>query len=52
MSRNAILSEYWEFLRYRKKYWLLPIVTVLLLLGVLLVSAETSAIAPLLYMFF
>jgi uncharacterized membrane protein YjdF len=52
MSRHTILAEYWEFLKYRKKFWLFPIVTVLLMLGVLLVSAQTSAIAPLLYMLF
>jgi uncharacterized protein DUF5989 len=52
MARKTILVEYWEFLKYRKKFWLLPIVTVLLLLGVLLVFAQTSAIAPFIYVLF
>lgn len=46
------MMEFWEFLRVRKKYWLLPIVLVLLLLGALLVFAQGSAVAPFIYTLF
>jgi len=52
MGRKSILVEYWEFLKYRKKFWLLPIVVILLLLGVLLVFAQTSSVAPFIYVLF
>jgi len=47
-----LLREFWEFARVRKKFWLLPIIILLLLLGVLIVFAETSAIAPFIYTLF
>lgn len=53
MSRKSILAEYWEFLKYRKKFWLMPIIAILLLLGILLVFAKTSTtIAPFIYVLF
>ncbi len=53
MSRQAILAEYWEFLKFRKKFWLAPIVAILVCLGVLLAFASSSAtISPFLYMMF
>ena len=52
MARQRVLLEYWEFLKYRKKFWLLPIVTVLLMFGGLLCFASGSAIMPFFYMFF
>jgi len=52
MSRLSILKELWAFLRHNKKYWLVPIIVVLVLLGVLLVLAEKSAIAPFIYTLF
>jgi len=45
-------SDLWAFLKERKKFWLLPIVLVLLLLGLLLVLTEGSAIAPFIYTLF
>ena len=42
----------WAFLRHRKKYWLLPIVLVLLTLGALIVFTQGSAIAPFIYTLF
>ena len=48
----AFLKELWAFLRARKKYWLWPIVLVMALLGVLLVLAQGSAIAPFIYTLF
>jgi hypothetical protein len=52
MGKLAILKEFWAFLKVRKKFWLLPIVLVLLLFGMLLIFAETSAIAPFIYTLF
>ena len=52
MSKLAIIHEFWSFLRARKKWWLLPIVVSLMLLGVLLVFAEGSALAPFIYTLF
>jgi len=46
------LREFWAFLRVRKKFWLLPIMLVTLVLGVLLVLAQSSAIAPFIYSLF
>jgi hypothetical protein len=46
------LKEFWAFMRTRKKYWLLPILIMLLLFGVLLVLAQSSAVAPFIYTLF
>jgi hypothetical protein len=46
------LREFWAFLRTRKKYWLLPILVMMLLFGVLLVLAQSSAVAPFIYTLF
>lgn len=47
-----LLADLWKFMRVRRKYWLAPIVLVMVLLGVLLVLGEGSAIAPLIYTLF
>ena len=47
-----IVKELWAFLRSRKKVWLAPIIVIVLLLGLLLIAAETSVIAPLIYTLF
>ena len=52
MANQSIITEFWEFLRIRKRYWLLPIVTVLLLFGALIVFTESSALAPFIYALF
>jgi hypothetical protein len=52
MANQSIISEFWEFLKMRKRYWLLPIVVVLLLLGALIVFTQTSAVAPFIYALF
>lgn len=46
---NPIISAFWEFLKFRKRYWLLPIVLVLFLFGALIVFTESSAVAPFIY---
>jgi len=52
VSKLQVMSEFWEFLRQNKKYWLAPIVIVLLLVGFLLVVAKGSAVAPFIYTLF
>lgn len=47
-----LIIELWRFMRIRKKFWLLPIVLVMLLLGGLLILAKGSAIAPFIYTLF
>jgi hypothetical protein len=47
-----LLKDLWGFMRERKKFWLAPIIIVLLLLGALLVFAQGSAIAPFIYTIF
>ncbi len=51
-SKLSILKEFWNFLKIRKKWWLVPIVFFLLMLGVLLVAAKGSALAPFIYSLF
>ena len=52
MSKLIILKEFWEFLKERKKWWLLPIIIFLVLLGALIVLSEGSAVAPFIYTLF
>ncbi len=52
MANQSIITEFWEFIKIRKRYWLLPIVIVLLLLGGLIVFTESSAVAPFIYALF
>ncbi len=52
MARSRVLREFWEFLKQEKKYWLAPIVIVLVLFGLLLVFAQSSAVAPFIYTLF
>jgi hypothetical protein len=49
---SSLLSEFWAFLRVRKKWWLLPIVVVMALVGALLIFAQGSALAPFIYTIF
>lgn len=52
MARTGIVIELWDFLRIRKKWWLLPVVLVMLLVGLLMVFAQGSALAPFIYTIF
>jgi hypothetical protein len=52
MSKLSILAEFWDFLKVRKKWWLGPIVFILLLLGSLIVLTQGSAVAPFIYTLF
>ena len=48
----SFVKEFWEFLKERKKYWLLPIIIVLTIFGGLIVLTQGSAIAPFIYTIF
>ena len=52
MSKLSIAVEFWQFLKARKKYWLAPIVFIMLLLGALIIMTEGSALAPFIYAVF
>jgi uncharacterized protein DUF5989 len=51
-GKLSILGEFWSFLRVRKKWWLAPILILLLTLGLILVLTEGSALAPFIYSLF
>jgi len=52
MSKLSIIKEFWDFLKIRKKWWLVPIIIFLVLFGALIVLTEGSAIAPFIYTLF
>ena len=52
MAKIKIITEYFEFLKENKKWWLMPIVISLLLLGLLIVLTKGSALAPFIYTLF
>ena len=52
MSHPSLVKELWAFMRVRKKWWLLPILVVLLLVSLLLVLAKGSVLAPFIYTIF
>ena len=52
MSRIGIISELWQFMRVRKKWWLGPIMLMLIMMGLLLVATQGSALAPFIYTLF
>jgi len=52
MAKRGVVSELWAFMKVRKKWWLLPIIVVMLLVGALMVFAHGSALAPFIYTIF
>lgn len=48
----SFIRELWKYMRVRKKFWLLPIVLMMVILGVLIVFAQGSAVAPFIYTLF
>ncbi len=48
----GLLGEFWGFMKVRKKFWLLPIIIILFLIGALIVFTESSAVAPFIYALF
>jgi hypothetical protein len=51
-SQSSLLKELWIFMRVRKKFWLVPLVVTMMLIGTLLVFAQGSALAPFIYTLF
>ena len=52
MGKGRVLSEFLQFLRDEKKYWLVPIMIVFVLFGLLIVFSQSSAVAPFIYTLF
>lgn len=52
MANSSVVRDLWEFMRERKKLWLLPVIIVLVLMGALLVFAQGSVLAPFIYTIF
>ena len=52
MKKLAVMKEFWDFLKVRKKWWLTPIFIFLILLGALILFTEGSALAPFIYALF
>jgi hypothetical protein len=52
MAKSHVLRELWQFLKHERKYWLAPIVLVLVLFGLLMVFAQSSVVAPFIYTLF
>tara|TARA_B110000305_G_scaffold168551_1_gene186351 strand:- start:402 stop:551 length:150 start_codon:yes stop_codon:yes gene_type:complete len=48
----SFVREFWEFLKFRKKYWLFPVLLVLVIFGGLIILSQGSAIAPFIYTIF
>ena len=48
----GLLQELWAFMKERKKWWLLPVIAIMLIVGTLLVFAQGSALAPFIYTIF
>ena len=52
MAKGGLIREIWAFMKVRKKWWLLPIILVMVMVGSLLVFAQGSALAPFIYTIF
>jgi Family of unknown function (DUF5989) len=52
MARSSLPAELWAFMRVRKKWWLLPLVLILVSVGLLIAVAQGSALAPFIYAIF
>ena len=52
MAKSQVLREFWEFVKHEKKYWLAPMLLIFLLMGLLVVFAGSSAVAPFIYTLF
>ena len=52
MAKQSLVKEFYLFIKQEKKWWLVPLITVLLIVGALLVFASTSPLAPFVYPLF
>jgi len=51
-NNKSLLGEVWTFLRVRKKWWLLPIIIMLMIVGILIIFGQSSALSPFIYALF
>jgi hypothetical protein len=51
-SMASLLMEFWAFIRIQKKWWLAPLILILVLMGALIILTESSALAPFIYVLF
>lgn len=49
---QSLLKDLWNFMRVRKKWWLLPIIIMLILVGILIIFGQSSAVSPFVYALF
>jgi hypothetical protein len=52
VSRLTVVRDLWDYLKVRKKLWLMPVVIVLLVLGIVILISSSAAIAPFIYALF
>jgi Family of unknown function (DUF5989) len=52
MARSSLVKEAWDYLKFRKRFWLLPLVIFLFVLGAVIVFTESSAVASFIYALF
>ncbi|MBZ0165599.1 MAG: DUF5989 family protein [Candidatus Omnitrophica bacterium] len=52
MAKITILHEFWEFLKVRKRFWLAPIIIIMVLLSLLIIFAQSSSVTPFIYTIF
>jgi hypothetical protein len=52
MSKPSVIRELWAFMKVRRKWWLLPVIMIMLLVGMLIAFAQGSALAPFIYTIF
>jgi hypothetical protein len=52
MAQSGLMGELWAYMRARKKWWLVPVIVLLVMIGALLVFAQGSALAPFIYTIF
>ena len=52
MSKMSVFKEFWDFIKIKKRYWLAPILIILVILGMIIVFAQSSVVAPFIYTLF
>ena len=52
MQNRSLIGETWDFLKVRKAWWLLPVIIMLILVGILIIFGQSSAVSPFIYALF
>lgn len=52
MEKTSIVREFWEYMKLRKRYWLLPVIFMMGLVSMIIILSESSAVAPFIYTLF